>query len=274
MQTNANEILIFLTSLFNQGLTYNSINVARSALAAFVMLQGEHAVGSHPLICRFLRGVYTLRPPAPRYEETWDVHIVFAYLRKLTPANSLSLKQLTQKLVMLVALVSAQRSQTLHKLRLDNLYYKDNTAYFRITELIKQSRPGKTGFTVKLDAYLTDRRLCVLTYLKHYIHRTRNLRGNHQQLFISFKKPHEPVSKDTISRWITNIMKDAGIDTTRFKPHSTRSASTSAADKLGVPVSLILQTAGWSNEQTFRKFYNKPVTPKEGGLAKALLDMQ
>ncbi len=272
MHSDAPEVITFLTTLFTKGLTYNSLNLARSALASFVTLK-EHTIGSHPLISRFLKGVYIRRPPRPRYEEIWDVKLVLNYLRRLSPANALTLKQITQKLVMLLALVSAQRTQTLHKLRLDNLRYRGSTAIFHITDLIKQSRPGKTGFTVELEAYPVDRRLCVVTYLKHYIHQTRHLRGKETQLFISVKKPHEPVSKDTISRWISNVLKDAGIDVERFKPHSTRAASTSAANELGVPVSTILKTAGWSNEQTFSKYYKKPVKHTTG-LAKVLLDKQ
>ena len=272
MQTNALAILKFLTMLFKKGLTYNSLNVARSSLSSFVILDRGNTVGTHPLISRFMKGVYTLRPPVPRYEYTWDVHIVFDYLRKLAPADSLNLKNLTLKLVMLIVLVSAQRSQTIHKLSLDNMYYKGSTANFQITSLIKQSRPGMAGLTVKLPAYPVDRRLCVLTYLKHYINRTRKLRGKETQLFISFKKPHHPVSKDSISRWINLVMRDSGVDVTRFKPHSTRAAATSAADKLGVPISLILQTAGWSNEKTFRQYYKKPLEETSGGLAKAILN--
>ena len=89
----------------------------------FLTLDRGNTVGTHPLISRFMKGVYTLGPPVPRYEYTWDVHIVFDYFRKLAPADSLNLKNLTLKLVMLIALVSAQRSQTIHKLSLDNMYY-------------------------------------------------------------------------------------------------------------------------------------------------------
>ncbi|XP_072030140.1 uncharacterized protein [Amphiura filiformis] len=273
MQTDAVQVLIFLPQLFKEGLTYNSLNVARSALSSLVILQaGRFTVGTHPLVTRFMKGVYTKRPPVPRYEFIWDVQIVLNYLRKLAPANVLSLKDLTLKLVMLIALVSAQRSQTIHKLCLDSLYYSGSTANFQITGLIKQSRPGKGGLTVKLQAYAVDRRLCVVTYLKHYIYRTQKLRGKAKQLFISFKKPHKPVSKDSISRWINLVMKDAGVDISRFKPHSTRAAATSAADKLGVPISLILKAAGWSNERTFRKYYDKPLEGKQTGIARPFLN--
>ena len=51
----------------------------------------------------------------------------------------------------------------------------------------------------------------------------------------------------------------SGIDVLIFKSHSYRSASTSAADSKGVPVDVILQTAGWTNTITFTKFYKRDV---------------
>ena len=59
-----------------------------------------------------------------------------------------------------------------------------------------------------------------------------------------------------------NVLKLAGIDISVFKPHSIRSASTSVAHKCNVSIDVILKAAGWSNESTFRKFYNRPVTIK------------
>ena len=48
-------------------------------------------------------------------------------------------------------------------------------------------------------------------------------------LFIIYVKPHKAASKDIISRWIKTTLGLAGIDMTRFKSHSIRASSTSAA---------------------------------------------
>ena len=65
------------------------------------------------------QGVYILRPPTPRYSSTWDVSKVTDYLKTLTSLRELSLKLLTLKTVMLCALDSAQRQQTLSALDLN-----------------------------------------------------------------------------------------------------------------------------------------------------------
>ncbi|XP_071502116.1 uncharacterized protein [Diadema antillarum] len=261
LHAKINFVLEFFTHMFyEENLSYSAINSARSALATFLVLEDEQfTVSTHPLLSRFMRGVFQLRPPRPRYSEIWDVNIVFRYLRSLAPANSLSLKQLTMKLCMLLALISTQRVQTLHCLNLDSMILKQSMVSFKVNEHLKQSRPGNFGLDVLLKAYPPDRRLCVVTYIKAYLRRTKEIRGEESHLFISFRKPFKRVTAQTISRWIKEIMTGAGIDTTMFSAHSTRAASSSAANRADVPIPLILAKAGWSKERTFRKFYDKPL---------------
>ena len=97
-----------------------------------------------------------------------------------------------------------------------------------------------------------DKRLCVVEFLEAYIKRTAPLRKGTKQRLICYIAPHGPASKDTISRWIKQTMKAAGIDTTVFKPHSTRGAATSAIQE-------IMNTAGWRSDSTFTKFYDRTI---------------
>ena len=95
------------------GLTYTTINTARSAISAVTIPKNNMTMGSHPLVSRFMKGVYKDSPPTPRYQSTWDVKSVLNYLSSLQNPEKLDLKSLTLKLVMLIALVSAQRGQCL-----------------------------------------------------------------------------------------------------------------------------------------------------------------
>ena len=94
---------------------------------------------------------------------------------------------------------------------------------------------------------------CLLCYLQY----TESIRTS-TQLFVALNRPHKPVTKSTIARWIKTVLKYAGINMDIFKPHSVRSAACSAV-KGHVPIDTILQTAGWTRENTFRKFYDRPV---------------
>jgi hypothetical protein len=64
-------------------------------------------------------------------------------------------------------------------------------------------------------------------------------------------KPHGQVSRDTISRWLNNIMTRGGIDGKKCSSHSVRSAAVSKASAKFVSVDKVLKVAGWSNAKTF-----------------------
>ena len=97
----------------------------------------------------------------------------------------------------------------------------------------------------------------VYEILNYYISTTEKLR-NSTKMLVSFIKPYRAVTSCTIGRWIKSVLGQAGIDTERFFGHSTRCTSTSKA-RLSVSTDVILATAGWTKESSFRKFYNKPV---------------
>ena len=77
-------------------------------------------IGEHPLVTRLLKGVYNRRPPQPHYSTTWDVDVVTKHLATITMGlnESLSLKKLSQKLVVLMALVEASKTLELRALHI------------------------------------------------------------------------------------------------------------------------------------------------------------
>ncbi|XP_068731221.1 uncharacterized protein [Montipora capricornis] len=148
-----------------------------------------------------MKGVFRSRPPVPRYEATWDVQVVLSHLASFAPVNQLDLKSLTHKLVMLVALVSAQRMQSIHLLDLQLMKTGTDMVEFAFPTHIRQSRPGYKTPSLQLKAYPADPGLCVVTHLREYLVRTQELRGSESKLLISYVRRHHAVSKDTIARW-------------------------------------------------------------------------
>ena len=259
VQISINIVLDYLTILFENGLGYSSINTARSALSALGLVIDNVLVGAHPLVVRFMKGVYNLRPTKSKNICVWDVSLVLNYLRKLSPVNMLTLQEVTLKLVMLIALTNATRVQTLKFLSVDCMEKLRDEFVFHLDVLLKQSRPGYKNPDVKLRAFPPDRRLCVYTVLKEYIKRTKILRVHTKQLLISYIKPHKAVTCSTISRWIKVVLQKSGIDTRQFSAHSVRSAATSKAKLYNVSLADIMSKAGWTNVNTFATFYNKRI---------------
>ena len=84
-------------------------------------MEGTETLGQAPLIKKFMKGVFNLRPQLPRYSTTWDVNIVLEFLKKWAPAGSLSLKQLSLKTDLLLLLLSSQRGQTVKNFEIKSM---------------------------------------------------------------------------------------------------------------------------------------------------------
>ena len=165
-----------LAELYNKGLSYSALNTARSALSSIILLQGGMSCGNHPLVSRFLKGTFTTRPALPKYKEVWDVSKVLEHLKTLHPSKGLSSKLLSLKVVMLMALLSGQRCQTLHALNTSNMKVYDNKIVFIVSDLLKSSKPGKRCTTLEFVSHDKDPRLCLVSYLTGYLDRTADMR--------------------------------------------------------------------------------------------------
>ena len=81
-------ILNYLSTLFEKGLQYRTINSHRSAISAYHDHVDGKPVGKHLRVSPLLTGVFNQRPPQPRYTFVWDVEIVFVYLKTNMSDNS------------------------------------------------------------------------------------------------------------------------------------------------------------------------------------------
>ena len=249
----------FLSNLFENGLQYSTINLYRSAISSCHPHIDNVPVGEHPTVCKLLKGIKRSRPPAPKYSFTWDVNSVLSYLDSLGDNASLNLKMLTLKLVTLLALTSAKRCGELSRFNVKYMRVEDDTATFTLPHL---SKTGKANCKVVFTNFKENINICPITCLSHYIGKTANLRDvETESLLISFVKPHKGVKPCTVGRWLKCVLQQAGIDTSIFTAHSTRGASCSKAYTQGSSVSDILQMANWSNVSTFKKFYQREITP-------------
>ena len=77
-----------LAGLFEKGLGYSGLNTARSSLSSIITLSNNTNFGTHPMVCRFLKGVFENRPSLPKYNKIWDARLVLDYLKTFqTPEN-------------------------------------------------------------------------------------------------------------------------------------------------------------------------------------------
>ena len=158
------DIIQFLTDQVHADKQYSTINTYRCTISAHPPIDGV-LIGKHPIVLRFMQGVFSSCPPCPKYSITWNVDAVINYLHSLGPSENLSLKSLSLKLVVLMALASANKSSDLHALDLNFRRYTPEGVIFILPTLTKtRSGPPKEPFYCKLK----DEVLCPVHTLQIY----------------------------------------------------------------------------------------------------------
>ena len=81
--------------------------------------------------------MFNKRPPLPRYQSVWNVDLVLQYIRSQPEPDTLSLKDLAQTVVVLMALSNADRASDLHSQDLRFVRFSPEGAKFGIPALNK-----------------------------------------------------------------------------------------------------------------------------------------
>ena len=168
LSTPLEAIVNFLAGQFDSGMGYCTLNVYHSAISTtHPQIQGFN-VGEHPLVVQLFKGIFNSCPPMPRYVTTWDVDTVIKYLGELGPNEKLTLKQLSKKLVVLLALTSAERSSELiaHDLRFRQFHPEGVS--FNLPEFTKGVRAGKPLKTSFHASFPENELLCPCACLQGY----------------------------------------------------------------------------------------------------------
>lgn len=268
------DILRFLTGKFNENASYGTLNSYRSSLS--LIIGKDHC--NDDCIVRFFKGVFKSKPCFPKYISTWDPNLVLEYLSGFYPYNSVTLDVLSKKMVTLLALSTGQRVQTLSLINLSDIHTENSRIVIMINDIIKTSAPNRHNPRLVLPFFKDKASICPALALSSYIEKTSQFRNlpDTDKLVLTVKKPIHNANSQTLSRWIKQTLCSSGVDVRVFTAHSTRHASTSAANRSGVSIDLIKKTAGWAgNSLCFARFYNQPVIDREedSAFAQAVLNV-
>ena len=130
-----------LTKIFEFGVGYSKISTARSTLSSVPIMDNKMSFGKHPLVQRFMEGIFNLKPVHPRQFAVFKLDIVLDYLTKLEYVL-LPLKDLSEKLVILLCLLSGQRGQTVKALNTKDMVSEKGECMFFIKRAVKTKKPG------------------------------------------------------------------------------------------------------------------------------------
>ena len=167
-------ITYFLAELDKKGLSHSTLNLARSAVLAYLIKYRTYSVGSDPRVCRLTKGMFEKKTSLPRYSETWDVDKVLDCLIEWPSLEDIQLKDLTLRTIMLLALLSGQSGQSIHSLLVEDIKFKDTKCITVDSSVLKQTKAGVHIPPLELDSFQNEK-LCIVSHLKAYIQKTKSL---------------------------------------------------------------------------------------------------
>ena len=274
-------VLSFLQNGLERRLSPSTLKVYVAAIAAHHALIDGKSIGKHDLVIRFLRGARRLNPPRSPLVPSWDLSVVLTALKSapFEPLQSVELKFLSMKTVLLIALASVKRVGDLQAFSVDEACLEFGPAD---SHVILRPRPGyvpkvpTTPFrdqVVNLQALPPEEAdpalalLCPVRALRAYVGRTQCFRTS-DQLFVCYggKLKGKALSKQRLSHWIVDAIALAYQLLGRpwplgVKAHSTRSVASSWALAHGASLADICRAAGWATPNSFARFYNLRVEP-------------
>ena len=215
-------------------------------------------------IYRYVQGVFNRNPPIKKSMKTWDIDIALDYFKASGSNNELPLNDLAGKisLSLLILLSRMCRIGEVAQLDLKHMEQTQGRLTFTLPKPTKTFTVDKCGSyeknlqTLFVDSF-PEPELCPYSAIMAYLSRTAGLRGSVTKLFLLCNSSLKAASPTMLSCWTKMVMSKAGLG--KLKIHPGRSAATSCALLLGLPMECILKQAGWHSGNTFIDYYLKPL---------------
>ncbi len=274
-------VLSFLQNGLERRLSPSTLKVYVAAIAAHHDAVDGKSLGKHDLVIRFLRGARWLNPPRPHLVPSWDLPSVLSALRgaPFEPLQSVELKFLSLKTVLLLALATVKRVGDLQAFSVDDSCLEFGPAD---SHVVLRPRPGYVpkvptmpfrDQVVNLQALPREEAdpaialLCPVRALRIYVDRTQSFRTS-EQLFVCFggQQKGRAVSKQRLAHWIVETIVLA-YQARRLpcplgvRAHSTGCVASSWALARGASIADICKAVGWATPNTFARFYNLRIEP-------------
>ncbi|XP_072008159.1 uncharacterized protein [Engystomops pustulosus] len=249
-QSNPNilQVLDFLQKGLEIGLSTSTLKVQISALSAFF----DQPLADHRWVKRFIAAANRIRPQVLKRVPSWDLSLVLDALSRppFEPLKDASIKNLTLKTSLLVAVTSARRLGELQAISIREPYMC--ILPDRITLTLDPS------FVPKVASRFHKNQEIILPSFYGNPSSSKELEWH--SLDFQGKNKGVKASKTTIARWLKTAIASCYTEQGKevppnLKAHSTRAISASWAEKRGASLEQICRAATWVSSSTFAKHY-------------------
>jgi hypothetical protein len=257
----------------NQHYSTQHLNTIRSAIASVFKYihPEEEPIALQPLIQEFFSSKRNqpVKVPAEHKLKTWDIDIVVKYLHyNFSDNEAISLKNLQLKTITLLCIATMARPRSdVGKIQYRDVILQHDDQGKLLGAIVYFRQPKEAQVKSCTMGIANDVTICPVVTLSLFIQRTIQLRTKlptDHKLFLGFIEEESKVCSarsSTVANWVKETMKNAGVDTKLYGPHSIRSASSTKAVERGHTIEEVKEHANWSrNTQTFERFYYKPTT--------------
>ncbi|KAM9975714.1 hypothetical protein ACTFIW_003663 [Dictyostelium discoideum] len=247
----ANITLVFfmdyLTHLFKHKppLAFSTINGHRSMLNQLLLLKNQTDIVNDPFVTRIMTGIHKLRPSSAKYQEIWDTNQVFKYLSTIKVIPKYTYTELLKKTLVLCKMFGLARLSDLVKWSFNGLIITPDSIKGPVIKA-KEQRKGVLSILELTSA-------------------SKGRRNLHSGDSVFIQNEGKPLDVKEINIIVLSTLSSSGIDISKFKYHSTRSAMASLLLSNNVPFHVVKKMGRWKSNDTVDTFYDKRIIGEKSG---------
>ena len=277
----------------NRQLKRSSVHSIMTCISAILTMvhggrdQGKPSILSNPLIKRMLRSRGHSEPIPQDWHvptnTTFSLAPIVNMIRAWGPSDTLRLHDLQRKTMFLVAIATFWRpSSDVGRIQAEDVRVThDSESGNPIGVAIMVRDPKDARYKVSHLGFTRDPEMDPARTLLLFKKKTEGFRfdlpSDHGLWLTYLDNPgdKQPMKERTVSTTLKRMLRDAGIDVTRHKTHSLRSASSSAAAQLGVSSGWIKSHGHWSDRtKVWEQIYDREIVSytKTGNIIQSIID--
>ncbi|KAM9974028.1 hypothetical protein ACTFIR_009370 [Dictyostelium discoideum] len=256
----------YLTHLFKHKppLAFSTINGHRSMLNQLLLLKNQTDIVNDPFITRIMTGIHKLRPSSAKYQEIWDANQVFKHLSTIKVIPKYTYTTLLKKTLVLCKMFGLARSSDLVKWSFNGLIITPDSIKGPVINA-KEQRKGVLSILELTLLDDTNSQVCPVRHLSTYLRASKGRRKPHSGDSVFIQNEGKPLDVKEINIIVLSTLSSSGIDISKFKSHSTRSAMASLLLSNNVPFHVVKKMGRWKSNDTVDTFYDKRIIGEKSG---------
>ncbi|KAM9954286.1 hypothetical protein ACTFIW_003827 [Dictyostelium discoideum] len=225
-------------------------------LNQLLLLRNQTYIVNDPFITRIMTGIHKLPPSSAKYQEIWYANQVFKHLSKIKVIPKYTYTALLKKTLVLCKIFGLARSSDLVKWSFNGLIITPESIKGPVIKA-KEQRKGVLSILELTSLNDTNSQVCPFHHLTTYLRASKGRRNLHSGDYVIIQNEGKPLDVKEINIIVLSTLSSSGIDFSKIKSHSTRSAMASLLLSNNVPFHVVKKMGRWKSNDTVDTFYDK-----------------